>query len=239
MKNPKLEGSNLFDCKSQEGLCPRNCNQCYYNHLGEENDLVKFGYSPMLKDVEENGIVRVNSMHDSNLNRKDAIAHSQSFKRRFFNTSIPNFDFPDPVVYTANCSEEEKVILDFMRVKDFHKIMFVRLRVSSTNIEHVRMATGVMLSYSDLNIVWTMMKYYSKDALPKLNRGYYELKKVLKHDRYTPTRKFKEDIQILINKFDSRRLALCGTIFSELCKDCRNCETYYYQTKKRMNTYNL
>ncbi len=242
-QNPKLKGSNLFDCKSQIGLCPRNCSQCYYNHLGADNVLVKEPYFPTLDKTVENGIVRVNSMHDSNLNRDDVISDSSHYKRRFFNTSIPNFDFPDPVVYTANCSEEDSVVLHFLNSKDLHKIMFVRLRVSATNLNEVEFATAIILTNSDLPVVWTLMKYYSTSSMLVASNNNtpikYVLQNNLKHERWTPTKAFKEELQILINEFQNRRVTLCGTIFSELCKDCKNCETYYYQTKKRMTVHNL
>ncbi len=240
MRNPKQEGTNLFDCKSQKGLCPRNCNQCFYNQLGAENDLVRNTIFPRVEDVGEDGIVRVNSFHDSNLNIKQVILDSNKYKKRFFNTAIPNFDFPDPVVYTANSSEEEPINLDFLQSKDLYKLMFIRLRVSSTNLRHVKQATGIILNFSDVPIVWTLMKYYATAALPCFPKDdCYELKKVLLHERWTPNRKLKERVQLRINAFKNRRVTLCGTIFSEFCKDCKNCETYYVQTKKRLNVHNL
>ncbi len=239
MRNPKQKGTNLFDCKSQKGLCPKNCNQCFYNQLGAEHDLVRNTIFPRVEDVGEDGIMRVNSFHDSNINRKQVILDSTKYKKRFFNTSISNFDFPDPVVYTANSSEEEIVNLDFLQDKDLYKVMFIRLRVSSTNLNIVQGVTGVILNFCDVPVVWTLMKYYSANDVPVYDVGYYELKKVLLHERYTPTRRFKEKLQIRINEFKNRRLTLCGTIFSEFCKDCKNCETYYIQTKKRMNVHNL
>ncbi len=239
MRNPKQEGTNLWDCKSQKGLCPRNCNQCFYNHLGKDNDLVRNTIFPRVEDVGEDGIMRVNSFHDSNLDKKQVIIDSHKYKKRFFNTSIPDFDFPDPVVYTANCSEEEIVNLDFLQDKDLYKLMFIRLRVSSTNLPLIHKATDIILEFCDVPIVWTLMKYYSANDLPDYDVEFYSLKKVLLHERYTPTSWFKEKLQIMINEFKNRRLTLCGTIFSEFCKDCKNCETYYVQTKKRMNVHNL
>ena len=33
-RNPKMEGTHLFDCVPQEGKCPMNCNQCFFNRPG-------------------------------------------------------------------------------------------------------------------------------------------------------------------------------------------------------------
>ena len=49
------------------------------------------------------GIVRVNCGNDSNNQREHVIlASTAEYPRRFFNTSIAKFDFPGPVVLTAN-----------------------------------------------------------------------------------------------------------------------------------------
>ncbi len=244
MRNPKQEDTNLWDCKSQKGLCPKKCNQCYYNQLGEEHDLVRNTIFPTLDDIGEDGIVRVNTFHDSNINRRQVIADSAKYKKKFFNTSIYSFDkFEEPIVYTANSSEETSINLDFLQSAFLYKLMFIRLRVSVTNIEHVIQATDNILTFSDVPVVWTLMKYYDTVAMMKGSNDNvpinYVLKKVLLHERWTPSIVFKEKVQLIINKFKCRRVHLCGTLFSELCKDCRNCETYYYQTRKRMDIFNL
>ena len=61
---------------------------------------------PALDEVGD-GIVRVNCGNDSNNQREHVIASTAQYPRRFFNTSIPKFDFPGPVVLTANPKEEE------------------------------------------------------------------------------------------------------------------------------------
>ena len=63
---------------------------------------------PTLEEVGD-GIVRVNSGHDSNIGRDEVIRATEQYPRRFFNTSIAKFDFPAPVVLTANPKEEEPV----------------------------------------------------------------------------------------------------------------------------------
>ena len=63
--NPKFEGSGIIDCKPQKGLCPLDCNQCFYNR---PNAFYVDPEQPIMPTLEEVGeqIVRINSGHDSN-----------------------------------------------------------------------------------------------------------------------------------------------------------------------------
>ena len=54
------------------------------------------------------GIVRMNCGNDSNNQRDLVIETAKRYQRYFFNTSIPRFDFPGPVVLTANPKEEQE-----------------------------------------------------------------------------------------------------------------------------------
>jgi hypothetical protein len=105
-RNPKQEGSNLFDCRPQVGVCPNNCNQCFYNRPNAFYNNIDQPSIPSPEKVDT-GIVRMNCGHDSNIERDLVIETSKQYKEVFFNTSIPNLDFPGPVVLTANPKEEE------------------------------------------------------------------------------------------------------------------------------------
>ena len=105
-RNPKQDGSNLFDCIPQRGPCPNNCNQCYYNHNFYLP--IERGHFPSVEEVGD-GIVRVNSGHDSNNQRDYVISSTEQYDKRFFNTSIPILNFPDPVVLTVNPKEEDPI----------------------------------------------------------------------------------------------------------------------------------
>ena len=54
------------------------------------------------------GIVRMNCGNDWNNQRDLVIETAKKYQRFFFNTTIPRFDFPGPVVLTANPKEEQE-----------------------------------------------------------------------------------------------------------------------------------
>src|SRR4030043_2218245 len=100
MNNPKLLGSSIVDCIPQVGNCPNNCPDCYFNAPG----FFRTKDEPLIPTLEEvaDKIVRVNSGHDSNLQKDLVLEVTKQYPKKFYNTSIPNFDFPAPVVFTCN-----------------------------------------------------------------------------------------------------------------------------------------
>jgi hypothetical protein len=229
-RNPKQEGSALFDCIPQSGNCPIGCNQCFFNRKGAfycETPLV-----PSVEEIEKvceeewinDPIVRMNCGHDSNIERDKVIEASKEYEDVFFNTSQPNLNFPGPVVYTANSSEEEKATL----LTDIPKnLMFVRLRVSATNLPFISEAAGHYTAYQ-IPVVLTFMAYYEK--IPEHVRDSYEWKIRHINSYWCPKETF---VKRVMNWFSHNWLVvLCGPRW---CRDCRNCETYYWQTKRRLS----
>lgn len=223
-RNPKQEGSNLFDCKPQSGLCPLNCNQCFYNR---PNAFYIDPMKPYMPTVEEvgNGIMRVNCGHDSNIEREKVIKETAIYKHRFFNTSIPKFDFPAPVVLTANPKEEK----DYF-TKTAPNLMFVRLRVSSTNLNLIDCAVKYW-SLEPIPVVLTFMAYYTDPPTKKE----YEWKVRHINSYWCPTRDFMAYVLEREQDIGGRGVTMCGTLESNFCKDCRNCETYYWQSLRYMS----
>lgn len=226
IRNPKQEGSNLWDCKPQVGLCPLNCNQCFYNRPGAFYVDINQPHFPTVEEVGE-GIVRVNCGHDSNIEREKVIRETAIYKHRFFNTSMPRFDFPAPVVFTAN-REEEKPPLIYAETDN---VMYVRLRVSTTNLEFVQMGVDHYIDYIDgqIPVVLTFMAYY-EDPPDKNN---YEWK--VRHINSYWCAKKEFILKVLEIFKDNRFVTMCGTPDSNYCRDCKNCETYYWQTVKRLS----
>ena len=206
MKNPKIEGSGIVECKPQVGRCSNNCNQCYYNRNKEYRD------ATIIPDFETRKIVRMNAGHDSNINRDSVIACAELYKHVFFNTSIANFNFPGPVVFTANPEEEEPATLVCAA-----NLMFVRLRVSSTNLDLVNEAIQYYTSRF-VPVVLTYIAYYTE--LPRYSH-LYDWKKRNINSYYCPTESFKRDVLL---EYGNRLVRNCGN----LCKDCKNCETLYW-----------
>lgn len=225
LRNPKQADSSLFDCIPQAGPCPNNCNQCFYNRPEAFYLPINTGHYPTLDEVGD-GIVRVNSGHDSNINRPFVIKSTEHFPKRFFNTSIPSFDFPAPVVFTANAQEEKLPYLPSSIVRDdYEKIMFVRLRVSSTNLLHILNA-ATEWSRAGVPVVLTFMRYY--DAPP--DNDNYEYRKSIKNDYWCPKKRFMAKVmQVAIRLVAGATITMCGTLNSSYCRDCLNCERFYYR----------
>jgi hypothetical protein len=229
IRNPKQDGTILFDAIPQRGPCPNNCNQCFYNRPEAFFVPIDEPHMPTLEEVD-NGILRVNSGHDSNINRESVIAATDAYPRRFFNTSIPKFDFPAPVVFTANPQEEKPVICPKLLSINYipTNIMFVRLRVSSTNLRYID--NGVYeWTKNDVPVILTFMRYFSEKPP---SQDEYIWKKSILNSYWCPTVEFLEGV---LARYSSNRLvSLCGAIDTSLCKACLNCETYYIQTEKRL-----
>ncbi len=242
-RNPKQEGSNIYSCRTQTGACPIGCNQCYYNRPGAYyNDISK----PNIPHVAYvgNGIVKMNCGHDSNIERKLVIATAGQYKNSFFNTSIANYDFPGPVVLTINCCEEEPKRAIMPPISVPPNLMFVRIRASASNLGDVhRLVTDWLLS--DVPIVITFMAYYDNtvyhDMLTKRHSFYSDIKQLYEYKTrhintyWCPTREMKIRTMKSLNAEHNKLLTMCSTFDSNYCKDCRNCESYYWITRRRLD----
>ena len=62
-------------------------------------------------------------------------------------------------------------------------------------------------------------------------RNDYEWKVRHVNPYWCPTRKFKQRV---MRQFGGHLVTMCGTLDSNWCRDCRNCETYYWQAVKRI-----
>lgn len=239
-RNPKQAGTNFWDCIVQTGTCPMDCNQCFYNRPGAY--YVPLDEMPLLPDPKEvgDGIVRMNCGHDSNVEPEKVIAVASQYKHAFFNTSIPKLGhFPGPVVLTANPREEERPI---MVAPPPDNLMYVRLRVSGTNLDWIDMAVDHYTGWR-VPVVITMMAYYDQE--PRVDENEvnmpggdlttaqcYEWKVRHINSYWCPTPAL---MRAVMDRYVNNRLVtLCGGLNSYYCRDCRNCETYYLQTQKRL-----
>ena len=234
IRNPKQVETALFDCVPQSGKCPHNCNQCFFNREG-----AFYTPTPSVPTVEEveGGIVRMNCGHDSNFERDLVIETALKYKDFFFNTSVPRFDFPGPVVLTANPKEEERPWQPDYEDQIPRNLMFVRLRVSSTNLQKVFEAAR-WYTHGNVPVVLTFMSYY--DAEPQVPDAIkasvdgpcYEWKTRILNSYWCPTAPF---IRFVMSQFRENRLvSMCGSLKGSLCRNCRNCEIFYIQTAKRL-----
>lgn len=229
IRNPKQEGSRLFDCKPQVGLCPMNCNQCFYNRPGAFYVDPELPHMPDPSELGPLDVMRVNSGHDSNIEREKVIAETACYPNRFFNTAIPKFDFPGPVVFTANREEEKPATLPH-EISMPENLMYVRLRTSATNLSHVGDALRAWTS-NFIPVVLTFMSYY--DGEPP-NRTDYEWKKRHINEYWCPTREFRAKVLRAAKLYGGRLVGLCGTLDSNWCRDCGKCEHWYWLTRRHM-----
>lgn len=234
-RNPKQEGSNVYDCKPQKGLCPLNCNQCFYNRPGAFYVDPEEEHMPTVEEVGD-GIMRVNSGHDSNFQKKLVVEKTSIYPERFFNTSIPNFDFPGPVVFTANREEEESCNVQ-EEIPD--NLMFVRLRVSNTNLSLIDKAVKSWTN-KGVQVVLTFMAYYTDEPIKNGVEFYlshpecyvYKVRHI--NSYYCATDEFMEYVLKREKEIGGRLVSMCADIGSYYCRTCKNCETYYWQAKKRI-----
>jgi len=236
-RNPKQDGSNLFDCIPQIGPCPIGCNQCFYNRPGAFYVSIDQPIVPTPEEVGD-GIVRMNCGNDSNNQRELVIRTASQYKHAFYNTSIPRFDFPGPVVLTANPREEEGAVTPYdLGDPPPRNLMFVRLRVSATNLDLIREAIAAWSDFL-MPVVLTFMAYY--DHQPPVPEGVeravggrcYEWRVRHINPYWCPTEGF---VRYVLDSYAGHRLvSYCGSLEGSYCRLCRNCETYYIQTIKRM-----
>jgi hypothetical protein len=180
----------------------------------------------------------MNAGNDSNNQRELVIETAGQFKHAFFNTSMPCFDFPGPVVWTANPCEEQPVRIPpalWPGIPD--NLMFIRLRTSSTNLRHIYQAAE-WFAGKKVPVVLTFMAYYEAEPTPPadmlvaIDGPCYEWKVRHINSYWCPTPAF---IRYVMAQFKGNRLvSYCGSLEGSYCRFCRNCETHYYQTVKRM-----
>lgn len=256
IENPKTVGSNIVTCKPQKGKCPIDCNQCFANRDGSYIT----GFHSNIPSTEEvsDRIVRVNDLNDSNIQRTLVIETARQYKDYFFNTSLPNNDFPGPVVLTVNPKEEDCGIFPDQFDKPLDNIMFVRVRISPANLNLVDLLIDSWVNTERIPVVLTFMSYYNQlppgtsvkeihssqyflneELIPENHRELqeepvYEWKIRHINQYWCPTNVFKKYVLHKMNKVGGRLVTMCGTLQSDYCRDCKNCEIYYWQTKKRL-----
>lgn len=219
--NPKQEGSRVCDCIPVPGKCPNDCPDCFYNRPGAFYAPLDQPVFPSLEYAKDK-VVRINSGGDSNIQRDKVIARTNQYNHRFFNTSIPNLDFPAPVVLTIN----PKNFTDwFYAVSEIRNLMFVRVKITSWN---GGLLDDVVWHYTNLNVpvVLTDMRFYTESLVLKL--GDYEFRKHIKNPYWA----MKHDVwQEIWTRYTINPLVLsCGSPRSPYCRDCENCwELYWYK----------
>ena len=196
-------------------------------------------YVPTPKEVGD-GIVRMNCGNDSNNQCDVVIETAKQYKHAFFNTSIPRYDFPGPVVLTANPQEEQEgsyacrtgtATIGPRRLP----ISCLRLRTSATNLRLVDRAVATWTA-AKVPCVITFMAYDDiEPVVPEdlIFKGRcYEWRVRHINLYWCPTKDFMR--WVMSRDGDNRLVSMCSSIESSYCRACRNCETLYLQATKRL-----
>lgn len=221
-QNPKLIGSNIIDCIPQTGECPIRCEECFFNS-GRFYRTLDIPLIPTLAEAEGK-IVRVNSGHDSNIQRDLVLQCTKVYEHKFFNTSLPYFDFPAPVVFTCNGKKLH------LAEKQLDKLMFVRVRTSIFKLDEVDLAVNHYLVKHDIPVVLTFMRYYDAGKIPSEYGDSFEFKKHILNSYWCHT---EEAHLAILRHYKGAGIRMCGTPVSSLCVDCRNCEFLYWDYFRR------
>ena len=118
-------------------------------------------------------------------------------------------------------------------------LMFVRLRVSATNLHHIAAATEAWTAMK-IPVVLTFMAYYTEAPVVPENveqaagEPCYAWKVRHVNSYYCPTPAFCAYVLRQMKAIGGRLAVMCGNLDSAKCADCRNCEAYYWQTMKHM-----
>ena len=225
LNNPKIEGSNIIDCIPQIGDCPIKCQECYYN----SPTFYRINTTPLIPTLEEVGdkIVRVNSGHDSNINKPFVLEVTKQYSKKFYNTSLPGFDFPSPVVFTCNGKYTDTGVL--IVIKNLHNLMYVRFRTNTWNIDLLEYAIKYYALENKIPITLTFMRYKDEKNIPIAHLDNYEYKKHILNSYFEIKQAVKQKIWYKYS-YLMPLVGMCGTLTSNYCKDCRRCEWAYAQS---------
>jgi hypothetical protein len=229
MSNPKLVGSTIIDSIPQTGPCPLDCQECYYNGGRFYRELI-----PLIPAQQEavGKIVRVNSGHDSNIQRELVIAATKDYPDKFYNTSIPVLGFGAPVVLTINGRNTDTEYISPSQVKgDLKELMFVRFRLNTWNLD---LCDAAVKEWTGKGVVFviTDMRYYDASAVKKPDDYLWKQHILNSYFCLKP-----EELDKVFRRYsDNGLVEWCGNkeTKSTYCKDCGVCQETYADTKLRM-----
>ena len=240
IENPKTAGSGIVCAIPQTGLCPNGCRDCFFNSgRGYLEPLEQnLPNVPDPEIVSQHGcVVRMNDGNDSNVQKRVVLDAAKWYDWVFFNTSIPDLDFPGPVVLTVNPGEMTDV--DFHRIDVIPKnLMFVRVR---TNYWNVQLVHNVVRWYTDRDVpvVLTFMAYWDIDAEPNLAENMYRDRYIWRQRTMNPYWAirgwaWREIMGMFHNNFLVYSCGREGEEGTTECRYCGNCLREFGASKVRL-----
>ena len=232
-ENPKTKGSGIICAIPQEGICPKNCPDCFFQS-GRSYLEPLIENLPNLPSAEEafGRVVRVNDGNDSNVDRQLVLGCTYGYEDKFFNTAIAKDleGFPGPVVLTINPGELTDQ--DFFQLEHTpNNLMFVRFRANTWNVD---ILDDAILWYTSrrVPIVITFMAYFTED-IPQQHKEYYVWQKRTLNSYWAPTKRAWDFI--LHNHRGAPYVYTCGRdAKTHGCIHCGVCIREYYNTKERL-----
>lgn len=236
-ENPKTAGSGIICCIPQTGICSNKCPDCFFQSGRSYLEPLAENL-PNMPPVEMTigKVVRVNDGNDSNIDRDLVIESTKPYKDKFYNTAIPQLNFPAPVVLTIN--PKDMTDTDFYKIDPIPKnLMFVRFRTNEWNYE-LRNKAVAYYSQREVPIVLTFMAYF-KESLPRHVEGYIFRKRTLNYYWAICTEMWRE---IMDQHKNNKWVYSCGRIEGELgdphCRFCWNCLRDYFNCMERLGKSN-
>ena len=236
IENPKTKGSGIICAIPQQGRCPMDCDDCFFQSGRSFLEPLDENTPNMPSFRQSIGrIVRVNDGNDSSIQKDLVIKSTKMYQHKFYNTSIPNDlrRFYAPVVLTINPGKMTDT--DWHKLLDIPKnLMFVRIRANTWNINTVIFPAIKYYTLRDVPVVLTFMAYYDTvDKIPENYRRDYEFTKRTLNSYYCIIPEMWEGI---MNYFKYNKLVhSCGKdANTHDCKFCGNCLREYFKTKEVM-----
>lgn len=237
IENPKTKGSGIIACIPQEDLCPRGCEDCFFQSGRSYLEPLEENL-PNMPSVERVGhrVVRVNDGNDSNHDQKMVIESTKQYQLKYYNTSIPyNLEeFNAPVVLTvnpANITDENPNLL----IEIPENLMFVRVRVNAWNVRDVVDPVVEWYTRAEVPIVLTFMAYFMTEIPRRYKSSYIFRKRTLNSYNAITTRSWRR----IMSRYENNWWVYsCGKIEGELgtskCSRCGNCLREFFNTMERM-----
>lgn len=239
IENPKTKGSGIMCCIPQEGTCPHNCPECFFqsgrSYLEplEEN----LPNMPSKRDMMDR-VLRVNDGNDSDNDREAVIDAVEAYPSKFYNTSFHEHldEFDAPVVLTVNPAEYTDE--SFAAIPDIPKnLMFVRVRTNMWNVDDVVYPAVEYYTELEVPVVLTFMAYFEEGLHEGLRRRYdYVWRKRTTNSYFAITTEAWERTMARF-KYNPW-VHSCGKIEGEkgvtACRHCGNCLREYFATMERM-----
>ena len=227
--NPKMMGSGMAACIPQKGKCPNNCEECFFQSgRGYLEPLETNTPNMPHVAVGKNLVIRVNDGNDSNYQKLLVLQATRRYPLKFFNTSIPNLNFPAPVVLTVNPGAMTDIDAHLI-CNPPPNLMFVRFRTNTWNLD---LAKSVVSFYSDrgVPIVLTFMAYAN---LPQPKAcGDYQWRKRTMNTYYAIS--YESWKEIMHQHRNNLSVYSCSGPDVALCRHCGNCLREYWATRERM-----